>query len=66
MAYQYSVVAGIKVYDKTEVIWKKGMQQNVSISCPNGAGDEYINYELSTVICGLITDVSRKVEFVGN
>ena len=40
------------------------MQQNISIYCPVGADEEYLNYELSTAICSLMTDVSKKVEVI--
>jgi hypothetical protein len=58
----YSILAGIKVFNKSDIVWKKGIQQSVTISCPNGAGEEYINYELTTAICKLMTDLAKKVE----
>ena len=60
--HKYTLVAGLKIYEKKNVIWKKGLQQSVSITCPDGAGDEYINYELSKTICSLISGISKQVE----
>lgn len=61
-SHKYNLVAGIKVYGKNEVVWKKGLQQSVNISCPNGAGEEYVNYEITKAVCALMTDIANKVE----
>jgi len=61
-AHQYNLLAGIKVFKNNEMIWKKGLQQSITISCPNGADEEYINYELSKSICSLLTDLAKKIE----
>ncbi len=31
-SYKFSLTAGVKIYDKDTMIWKKGLQQEVSIS----------------------------------
>lgn len=61
-SHKYSLVAGIRVHGKKEVVWKKGLQQSVNISCPDGAGEEYVNYEISKAVCALITGIAQKIE----
>lgn len=61
-SHKYNLIAGVKVYDKNEVVWKKGLQQSVNITCPSGAGEEYVSYEISKSICNLISDIAKKIE----
>lgn len=60
--HKINIVGGLKVYDKNSVVWKKGLQQDVSISCPKNYEKELLDFELSKYILNLLSDTAKKVE----
>jgi len=57
-----TIIGGLKVYDKTNLIWKKGLQQDVQISCPKNYEKPSLDFELSRYISDLLSEVAKKVE----
>lgn len=60
--HKINIVAGLKVYDKNSVVWKKGLQQDVSISCPKNYEKQSLDFKLSKYILYLLSDTAKKVE----
>ncbi len=60
--HKINIVGGLKVYDKNSVVWKKGLQQDVSISCPKNYEKQLLDFELSKYILDLLSDTAKKVE----
>jgi hypothetical protein len=57
-----TILGGLKVYDKTNLIWKKGLQQDVQISCPKNYEKQSLDFELSRYILDLLNDLAKKIE----
>jgi hypothetical protein len=62
IANKCTLLAGIKVFEKGEVVWKKGLQQSVTIATPKEAEPDYLNYKISRIVCGLMTDLAKRVD----
>lgn len=61
-SYKFSLVAGIKVYYKDKIVWKKGLQQDLSVSPPVGFEKPFLAFELSKATYNLLNDVIRSIE----
>jgi len=61
-----NVLAGIKVHYKNKIIWKKALQQNITISTPKGSSNDYLDNEVNKALCILMKDVSNKVDLNTN
>lgn len=57
-----SLVAGIKVHQGNDVVWKKGMQQDWRFSLPHGSDANFLDSEVCRVMYPLVTDISEKIE----
>lgn len=58
----FKVTAALKVHRGNNVVWKKGLQQTVTVSCPDGSEKEYVDFEVYKAICGLVSDLAKKVD----
>lgn len=57
-----SLVAGIKLHQGEDVVWKKGMQQEWSFSLPEGSDSKCITSEVCRVMYPLVTELSGEIE----
>jgi len=61
--YKYSVIAGLKVYEKDAVVWKKGIKQSFSLFAPKGFEKPTLDFELGQKIFSLLTnEIVKKYE----
>lgn len=60
--HKITIVGGVKVHDKDGILWKKGLQQDVSISSPKNYEKELLDFELSKYILNLLSETAKKVE----
>ncbi len=61
-SYKFSLTAGLKIYDKDTVIWKKGLQQELSISPPRDFEKSFLDFELTKATFNLLSEIAKKAE----
>lgn len=61
-SYKFSLTAGFKIHDKDTVIWKKGLQQEVSISPPRGFEKTFLDFELTRATFNLLSEIAMKAD----
>jgi hypothetical protein len=61
--YKFSVVQGLKVYKNTDVVWKKGLQQDVTVSAPVGYDRTVLDFELTRRVFTLMSnEIVKNIE----
>ena len=61
-SYRLAILAGIKIYDGNKLIWKKGLEQELTIHAPKGYQKAVLNMELSKNIYRLLNYIAKKIE----
>ena len=61
-SHKFSLVAGIKVHDGDKVVWKKGLEQDVTINAPKDNKKPLLDFELSRYMFNLLKDISKNIE----
>lgn len=59
---KYTIAAGVKVYQESNVVAKKAFQSDSSISCPSEYENECLSAEFDKIVSGLISDSAKKIE----
>ncbi len=62
ITYKCSVISGVKIYEKNNIIWKKGLQQNINVSAPKEFEKNIVGYEISKHIVYLLDNIVKKIE----
>ncbi len=61
--FKLTLIQGLRVYRGNDVVWKKGFQQDVSISAPNGYKKETLDFDLMRRITGFMPgEIVKKME----
>jgi hypothetical protein len=58
----YGVLAGLKLHNKSGVIWKKGLRQTLKIVRPSDAPNEYVEQELASSVSLLFDTLAKSVK----
>jgi len=61
-SYKLTLLAGLKIYDGNKVIWKKGLEQDLTINAPRGYEKPTVDIELSKRIFNLLNNIAKKVD----
>jgi hypothetical protein len=60
---KYTLVGGVRIYKKDNVVWKKGSQQDITVVAAKGYEKPTYEREMSKALCGLMAnEVVKKIE----
>jgi hypothetical protein len=60
---KFTLVGGVRIYKKDNVVWKKGSQQDITVVASKGYEKPTYEREMSKALCGLMAnEVVKKIE----
>lgn len=65
-SYKLTILTGLKIYDGSKLIWKKGLEQDLTINAPRGYEKPMLDIELSKRTFKLLNDIAKKIDFKNN
>ena len=62
----YSVMTGIKIFKGDEMVYKQGLQQEVTVTTPKEYEKQVVDFELSRKVYNLLGELSKNIQLSNN